>query len=99
MNCKQGDMAVVIRSSAGNHGRTVTCLELIGEGPMVLEHNGRKYMLSEGFWWRVDRDMNLMFGGTIFMPDVAPFALDKYLMPIGSQDAKIESKETEEEPA
>lgn len=29
MNCKQGDLAIVVRSSAGNEGKIVRCLRLI----------------------------------------------------------------------
>ena len=28
MNCKQGDVAVIVRSVAGNEGKVVRCLEL-----------------------------------------------------------------------
>lgn len=30
MNCKQGDMAIIIRSYWGNEGKIVTCLKFIG---------------------------------------------------------------------
>lgn len=30
MNCKQGDMAMIIKSLAGNEGKVVTCLEFVG---------------------------------------------------------------------
>jgi hypothetical protein len=33
MNCKQGDMAIIIKSRWGNEGKIVTCLELMGEIP------------------------------------------------------------------
>jgi hypothetical protein len=32
MNCKQGDLAIQIRSSAGNEGRIVRCVRFIGHG-------------------------------------------------------------------
>lgn len=31
MNCKQGDLAVVIRSCLGNEGAIVQCLEFVGD--------------------------------------------------------------------
>ena len=30
MNCKPGDLALIVRSKAGNEGRLVECLELVG---------------------------------------------------------------------
>lgn len=33
MNCKQGDIAIIVRSAAGNEGKVVTCLELIIDPP------------------------------------------------------------------
>lgn len=42
MNCKQGDLAVVVRSGAGNEGRVLTCLRLAS----------RAECKAEGFgWW------------------------------------------------
>ena len=32
MNCKPGDLAVIVRSIAGNEGRIVRCLEFVGPG-------------------------------------------------------------------
>jgi len=31
MNCKQGDLAIVVRSCAGNEGKIVRCLRFIGK--------------------------------------------------------------------
>lgn len=30
MNCKQGDLALIVRSAAGNEGKIVRCVELAG---------------------------------------------------------------------
>lgn len=32
MNCKQGDLAVIVRSFCGNEGRIVRCLKFYGRG-------------------------------------------------------------------
>ena len=32
MNCKRGDLAMVVRSLAGNEGKIVCCLEFVGTG-------------------------------------------------------------------
>jgi hypothetical protein len=45
LNCKQGDMAIVVRSRAGNAGKVVTCLEFIGEGPEFEDGN---WLLGNG---------------------------------------------------
>ena len=34
LNCRQGDLAIVIKSEAGNEGRIVRCLEFVG-GPAI----------------------------------------------------------------
>lgn len=36
MNCKQGDLAVVVRSYAGNEGRVVTCVKLYPAGAFQI---------------------------------------------------------------
>ena len=33
LNCKQGDLAIVIRSHAGNEGKIVTCVRLTTDVP------------------------------------------------------------------
>ena len=30
MNCKQGDLAIIVRSMAGNEGKIVRCLRFVG---------------------------------------------------------------------
>ena len=32
MNCKQGDLAVIVRSAAGNEGKIVRCVRMVIEG-------------------------------------------------------------------
>lgn len=32
MRCKQGDLAIIVRSGAGNEGKIVTCVRFRGEG-------------------------------------------------------------------
>lgn len=33
MNCKQGDLAILVRSGSGNEGKIVRCLRFVGEVP------------------------------------------------------------------
>lgn len=51
MNCKQGDVAIIVRSpKGGNVGKSVTCLELLPAG-------SERVRLSWGPLWRVDRQL------------------------------------------
>ena len=48
MNCKKGDLAIQVRSCAGNHGMVVRVLEYVGVDPM---HEGQKYHWGYGACW------------------------------------------------
>lgn len=58
MKCRVGDVAVVIRSQAGNLGKLVTCVRLAtpedfaGEGVPPCSH---------GPYWVLDRDLVVIF--------------------------------------
>ena len=98
MNCKQGDMAVVVRSNADNEGRVVTCMEFIG--PVgIIEHEGVLLMLAQGDYWRIDQDINLFNRDRGFFPDFAPYVRDSCLMPISGYKEPMVVKEEECEPA
>ncbi|MFY7939988.1 MAG: hypothetical protein ACOVOX_03685 [Burkholderiaceae bacterium] len=48
MNCKQGDLAVIVRSCCGNEGRIVTCVALDVAGASV----GPNWDVRPGAaWW------------------------------------------------
>lgn len=50
MNCKPGDIAIVIKSAAGNEGKIVEVLSPLGEDPVI----GRTmWCEGEGFCWLV----------------------------------------------
>ena len=53
MNCEKGDLAIVVRSDAGNEGRVVRCLELLGLF-FAIDRNGdvSDFMIP---WWRIDQ--------------------------------------------
>lgn len=99
MNCKQGDMALVIKSQAGNEGKVVTCLELLGPNPGIVFFDEGKSLLLEpvGIWWRVDRHLNqrLLFdnGMVLLEEDWAPFAIDHCLLPINGTPEEVEKNE------
>jgi hypothetical protein len=92
-------MAVVIRSNAGNEGRTVTCLQFIG--PVgIIEHKGIVLFMPQGDYWLVDRQMNMRQGGTdIVYGDFIPYVPDSLLMPISGYKEPMVVKEEECEPA
>lgn len=47
LNCKQGDLAVIVRSVAGNEGKIVMCMRLV---------LGEKH-LFKGPRWQIDRPL------------------------------------------
>lgn len=52
MNCVKGDLAVVVRSGAGNEGVILRCLEFVGEVPGWEGSDN----------WRTDRKTKGFFG-------------------------------------
>lgn len=90
MKCKVGDMALIIKSAAGNEGKAVTCIELLGANPGIIHFGDKEILLMPiGVWWRVDRNLNMNIvydNGVEFMEkDWAPFVLDHCLMPINGE--------------
>lgn len=99
MNCKLGDMAIIIKSQAGNEGKVVTCLEYI-RGPVIYEsetHKGKLVSLMPGDWWRIDRNLNMFIelenGMSTVYQDFAPFVFDAWIRPIGNRDNPEEVKD------
>lgn len=52
MNCKQGDLARVVNSQAGNNDKIVQCLEYVGLR-WWLNHDGDRLAPT----WRIDREL------------------------------------------
>lgn len=69
MNCKPGDLAVMVKSGAGNEGRILTCIRFIGR---VSGYEGSDY-------WEVDKALTSKFG------DKTRIARDSQLRPIRPQ--------------
>lgn len=57
LNCKQGDLAVVVRSWAGNEGKIVQCVRLLPGGPDWIEDGPR---------WEIDRGVPSRNGYPLF---------------------------------
>jgi len=90
MNCKQGDIAVIVRSMAENHGRVVTCIKMLGPGPHII---GTDFLLGEeGNWWLIDTKINTMRGGVLHH-NTMPYVMDSQLMPIGNTGVKVKEAE------
>jgi hypothetical protein len=66
MNCKQGDMARIIRSEAGNRDKIVQCVRAVGP-KNVLWPDDR---FTVEFMWEIDRELPRMDGRmTKMLPD------------------------------
>lgn len=68
LNCKPGDLAVVVRSMAGNEGVIVRCLRLIRAEATYRANDGSEYNSAV---WEIDRPLPDWVGGVDFtFPDV-----------------------------
>lgn len=84
MNCRQGDLALVIRGV--DAGKTVTCLELIAPGSTIPGHEDmpatseNRFARDEGYIWQVDR--LLTWHAEQQPTDGLPYCPDNMLRPI-----------------
>jgi hypothetical protein len=80
MNCKPGDLAIVVFSVAGNEGKIVRCLRMVGQGRHVTGDSGPA--------WEVAPELKSVTGSH------RNLTLDAYLRPIRDpgDDAVDESK-------
>ena len=76
MNCKRGDLALVILGLPNNCGKLVTCLELLPAGSCNVE-------AAAGALWRIDRPLEFEGEFGVIEGSLAP---DWALLPIGSSD-------------
>jgi len=58
MNCKQGDLAIVVRSVAGNEGKIVRCVRLMGPTRLALPD----WKMVDPICWEIDRHVFDCFG-------------------------------------
>lgn len=93
MNCKQGDIALVVRSIAGNEGRVVTCLEIIGNVELA---NKLDVKIGDGVWWKIDTLINFRVdyasGRSEIRHNCLGYVNDSQLLPIGNSTAKLDSE-------
>lgn len=94
MNCRQGDLALVLHGGA-NSGKIVTCLRMLPAGYItdIRMSDGRRVQMDPrlGPLWEVDR---MLLFGTLFSSETGTIniAADKCLMPIRPEP----DEETEE---
>jgi hypothetical protein len=56
LNCKQGDLAIIVNSSCGNEGKIVRCLELfVSDRTADIHGNVVPYAGGTRPVWRIDR--------------------------------------------
>lgn len=90
MNCRPGDLAVVVRSRAGNDGRIVTCVRLATESELELV----LFRPGLGPVWVIEERLRYSIGGYV---NLAPDAWLKPLRDPGP-DAVDETLEWREVP-
>lgn len=81
MNCKQGDLAIVVRSRAGNEGKVLTCVRYTGVGILVGDDNHFKQSSWGKDVWEVDTTMKVVTSEGI--PDgTCNYVKDSQLRPL-----------------
>jgi len=100
MRCKQGDMAVITQSRAGESGKEVTCVSFVGQHKNITHHSDV---------WKVDRPIKWLQedGSTVerlYVPDsclmpINPKSDDTddiamYLRPVREQNVKQVEEQT-----
>jgi hypothetical protein len=83
MNCRKGDLAVIVRSYAGNEGKIVRCVRL--HASQTHDLSGLPFGLSLGPRWVVDRPLPDAFGRPVFA------VADACLRPIRDQPGEDET--------
>lgn len=75
MNCKPGDMAILVHSDAGNEGKIVTVIRL------ASEHELTKCVFTQQYGpvWRIDRPIQTT---STLEANKHPFAIDAWMRPI-----------------
>lgn len=58
MNCKQGDLAIIVKSYAGNEGKVVRCVEAVGMELWDMPDGTSEL----AFTWRMDRALRSFTG-------------------------------------
>jgi hypothetical protein len=67
VNCKQGDLAIVVRSITGfNLGKIVRCVRFLGHGPHECDVDGVPFTRRQtGPRWEIDPPLKTRTGGLV----------------------------------
>jgi hypothetical protein len=82
LNCKQGDLAIVVKSYAGNEGRIVRCVKFIGDQRHRFPGGAIRNIQN---CWEVDQQLN-----TINVGIKSNIVGDERLRPIRDSDKQDE---------
>ncbi len=80
MNCEPGDLAIMVKSYAGNEGKIFHCVRLA-----TMDELMRDSFDTGTNWWLIDRAIPSTWG------ELAPYADDKNLRPIRPGDMSDET--------
>jgi hypothetical protein len=102
VNCKPGDLALIIGGLKENVGKMVRCIRLIEHGEIVQTRAGKHRINDTAHpTWAVDRLIrNMLTKDNVLVGYTeAPVAFDRYLMPIrpppdGEPSEESEKRET-----
>lgn len=82
MNCKQGDLAVIVHSNAGNEGKFVTCVRLASDEEVARAG----YSVRSGEpCWILDAELKLTNNSK------EKIGIDKWMRPIRDNDGEDET--------
>jgi hypothetical protein len=84
LNCKQGDLALIVRGdhdNIRNIGKLVTCLSLEDPPRGALRGSGRIWKVDRPLTWRRNKSQQL---------HEQPYAFDEFLLPIRPEPDPIE---------
>ena len=94
LNCKQGDLAIIVSSTCGNEGKIVRCLRGAYASHIPdLKGDVWRYANGARWVWRIDRAIN--FGNALDVVQVM-YCSDDRLRPLRG-DATDEELETSKE--
>jgi hypothetical protein len=81
MNCKQGDLAIIVKSNCGNEGKIVRVLELYV--PLFVDSS-----IAHHTFWKIDRKIQ----ATNMLDEIIQidFCTDAQLRPISDQEGEDE---------
>lgn len=94
LNCKQGDLAIIVKSAHGNEGKIVQCLELLVTD-RIIDANGKTLFYVGGVRaiWRVDRPITF---ANAFDSVQVPYCSDDKLRPLRGDLTDDEIETTKE---